>query len=81
MLYTNYKQSRNAAWEFLIKYKVKELPVRISGICEKEGIKLYSYEHAKDLIVRFGLMQRTVGNDGFTWQGMIFYNQECSAAR
>ncbi len=81
MLYTNYKQSRNAAWEFLIKYKVKELPVRISAICEKEGIKLYSYEHAKDLIMRFGLMHRTVGNDGFTWQGMIFYNQECAAAR
>ena len=45
MNYKNYQYSRDASWKLLIKLKVKSLPVKISDICLKLGIKLkYSEE-------------------------------------
>lgn len=40
MQYDIYKQARNAAWEFLIKNNVTQLPVSLSAICAQNGIIL-----------------------------------------
>lgn len=40
MQYDIYKQARNAAWEFLIKNNVRQLPVSLSAICAQNGITL-----------------------------------------
>jgi len=43
MDYKEYKASRNLAWEFLLREKVNELPLKVSDICAKLGIALKSY--------------------------------------
>ncbi len=43
MLYKDYQNSRDAAWEILIKEKVKSLPVKVSDICKHLGIKVKRY--------------------------------------
>ena len=40
MQYDIYKQARNAAWEFLIKNNITQLPVSLSAICAQNGITL-----------------------------------------
>lgn len=40
MLYKDYQVSRDLAWEILINEKVKELPVKVSEICDHMGIKI-----------------------------------------
>ncbi len=40
MLYGAYKNLRNAAWQVLIDFEIRELPVSLRDICEKSGFKL-----------------------------------------
>lgn len=44
MLYSEYKASRDLAWEILINENVTELPVSVSAICKSLGIKNKLYE-------------------------------------
>ena len=44
MLYSDYKISRNLAWEILLREKVTELPVRIVPLCRQMGIKVLLHE-------------------------------------
>lgn len=43
MLYSDYKVSRNLAWEVLINEKITELPVSVSKICKGMGISIKKY--------------------------------------
>lgn len=47
MLYTDYQASRDLAWEILINEKVKELPVKVSEICDHMGIKIKPEEQGE----------------------------------
>ena len=44
MLYSDYKISRNLAWEILIRENVTELPVRIVPLCREMGIRVLTHE-------------------------------------
>ena len=44
MLYSEYKASRDLAWEVLINEQVSELPVSVSAICKSMGIQIKLYE-------------------------------------
>lgn len=45
MNYKDYQKSRDAAWHLLIDFKIQSLPIKVSEICFKLGIKLkYSDE-------------------------------------
>lgn len=44
MLYSEYKLSRDLAWEVLINESVTELPVSVSHICKNMGIAIKLYE-------------------------------------
>ncbi len=44
MLYSDYKVSRDLAWEILIRERVTELPVRIVPLCRQMGIKVLLHE-------------------------------------
>ena len=44
MDYKEYKTSRNLAWDILLREGVKELPVKVSDICNELGIYLKSYK-------------------------------------
>ena len=70
----SYKNSRDAAWEFLWKHRVSSLPVGMHQLCKKERIRLLSYEEGKKIIERFSLQDHTVENDAFTFSRIIFYN-------
>ena len=69
-MYTNYKMARDNAWKFLIRHKVKELPVDVFNLCQKDKLTLipYSAPQANVMAATIGaadLMQRT---DGFAVQ-------------
>ncbi len=81
MDYSNYKKSRDLSWIMLIENNITELPVRVSKICKNLGITVISYEKGKQIIKEGGLEEMCSQNDGITFMGAIFYNQECSVAR
>lgn len=65
MHYNDYKKARNAAWQILIDHKVSELPVRISSICQADGITIRSYKNAQRVISEAGFLSSMESNDGF----------------
>lgn len=44
MNYSNYKNSRDLAWEVLINEHVTELPVMVGALCKNMGIRVQFYE-------------------------------------
>lgn len=79
--YKNYQSSRDLAWEILIQNNVSELPVKISNICRNMRIKLYTYSDSAELIKSLGYEEHCRENDGFTFEGAIYYNDKCTAQR
>ena len=72
MDYRDYKVSRNLAWEILIREEVTELPVMVSGLCKKMGIRV-GYYTPED------------GNDGKSFlagdRAIILVSDQCSVER
>ena len=85
MDYKKYQQSRDVAWEILIDFKIESMPVKISKIVTKLGIRLYSYHNATDLISKMRLEKHAETCDGFTVRTSkryyIFYDDTCSPQR
>ena len=77
----NYKNSRDVAWQLLIKHKISSLPVNLSKICKAEHIRLFSYKEGAKLIQKLQLEEHAVGNDAFSIGRVIFYNDENIVAR
>ena len=77
--YSEYKKARDRAWESLIKYHVKELPVDVRSICRQSNVSVLTYKKDIEFIKTYGLEQY-IENDGFTSQikskYFIFYNDE-----
>jgi Zn-dependent peptidase ImmA (M78 family) len=78
--YQEYQKARNAAWEILLRCKVRELPVDPIKISRQLGIKVITYREAKELIVALNFSKFTEGNDGFAImlrkRPVIFYDDE-----
>ena len=70
----NYKNSRDAAWQLLIKHKISELPVNLSKICKAEHIRLFTYKEGAKLIEKFNLEENMIDNDAFSISRIIFYD-------
>ena len=72
MDYSEYKNSRDLAWQVLINERVAELPVKVSQICRSMGIRVQYYNP-------------TDGNDGFSTiingQPRIFVSADCVRTR
>ncbi|MBO5060276.1 MAG: ImmA/IrrE family metallo-endopeptidase [Clostridia bacterium] len=81
MDYSKYKQSRNAAWQILIDYNIRSLPVKVSSICRDMGIKIIDYDRGNEMIKYCKLEERCQNNDGFTFENAIFYNNKCVIGR
>ena len=77
----NYKNSRDIAWQLLIKHKISSLPVNLSKICKAEHIRLFSYQEGAKLIQKLQLEEHMVENDAFSIGRVIFYNEENIIAR
>lgn len=77
----NYKNSRDAAWQILIKNKVSSLPVSVDKICRSEGLRLLSYAKGAKIIQKLKLEENAEGNDAFSFGRMIFYDQTKSIER
>ena len=77
----NYKNSRDVAWQLLIKHKISSLPVNLSKICKAEHIRLFSYKEGAKLIRQLQLEDHMMKNDAFSMGRLIFYNDENSVAR
>ena len=83
--YQEYQKSRDAAWEILLRCKVKELPVDPIKISRFLGVKVITYREAADLITALGFSKFTEGNDGFAFmvrnRPAIFYDDSRSPER
>lgn len=77
----NYKNSRDAAWQLLIKHKISSLPVNLSQICKAEHIKLFTYKEGKSFIRKLRLESNMIGNDAFSIGRIIFYDDKSTIAR
>ena len=71
--YREYQNSRDLAWEILIRENITELPVMMGQLCRRMGIP-----------VRYFRPERG-GSDGYSTildgQAMIFVSEECSRER
>ena len=81
MAYSNYRKSRDLSWQTLIDTNITNLPVKVSSICKKLGIPIISYEKGYEIIKAASLEKICSHNDGITFMGAIFYNQEGSMGR
>lgn len=85
MNYRDYKTARDAAWQTLIRFKVGELPVRISDGIKKMGISLVPYSKSKVFLTELGLGALLQETDGLSVriQGKyyIFYRGNMTTGR
>lgn len=85
MKYADYQSARDASWETLVRMKVKELPVKVSDICNSYGYVLLDYQVGMEPIAALGLSAQVKISDGFStikdYQYYIFYNPGMSAGR
>lgn len=86
-MYSNYTNARDNAWRYLIRHKVKELPVDVFALCRKDKITLvpYSAERSKHLATLVGVGDWFEKTDGFAVQvadrSVIFWNDRLPIAR
>lgn len=81
MNYKKYQKSRDSAWQILIDCHIDKLPVRVSEICKNLQIKIVNFSAAQEFIKTYRLEKRAEGSDGFTFNGIIFYNDKCNPKR
>lgn len=65
-MYEKYKKTRNAAWEIMIDYNIKSLPVQMQKLCSDMGIDIFNYQSGSELIKILKLERNAHDNDGFT---------------
>lgn len=66
MNYKDYQSARDAAWLTLIRFKVTEMPVRISAGIQQMGITLAPYSKAEALLKKLGLTCLLQETDGLS---------------
>lgn len=77
----DYKKSRDAVWQILIKNKISSLPISVEKICRSEHIRLLTYREGAKIIERLSLEDHTKDNDAFSFSRIIFYDDRTSLAR
>ena len=70
----NYQNSRDAAWQMLIKNHISSLPVSVNNICKSEHIRLFTYQEGKRVIEQLSLQDHMHENDAFSFCHMIFFD-------
>lgn len=85
MNYKDYQSARDAAWLTLIRFKVTEMPVRISAGIQQMGITLASYSKEEALLEELGLTGLLQETDGLSIyinsKYYIFYRGDMSPGR
>lgn len=85
MNYKDYQRARDAAWEMLIHFGIRELPVRISPGIKKMGIVLASYSKSAALLEELGVSHLTQEMDGLSVRNggkyYIFYRGDMVPGR
>ena len=85
MNYLSYQNARDTVWELIIKHDISSLPVKISEVCRREGIRMISYSAGRELIKFLCLENYAEANDGFSTESsgsrIIFYNDKCTVGR
>ena len=86
-MYKNYTTARDNAWRYLIRHKVKKLPIDVFELCRKDKITLvpYSADEAKYLAGLVGVGDWVDRTDGFAVQvagkSVIFWNDRLPMPR
>lgn len=77
----DYKKSRDAAWQILIKNKISGLPISVEKICKSERVRLLTYREGAKMIAQLSLEAHTKDNDAFSFSRIIFYDDRTSLTR
>ena len=77
----DYKKSRDAAWQILIKNHTSSLPISVHKLCQSEHIRLFTYREGRKIIEKLSLEENTIGNDAFSLARTIFYDDTKPLAR
>lgn len=72
MDYRDYQNARDWVWHLLIKHRINSLPVRVSEICKREGIKIKLCDQGSSVDGRSAVIF------GVPY---IYYNDKCSIGR
>lgn len=79
MNYKNYQNARDAAWRILLDCGVEQLPVDLTDICRRLGVRVRKYSDTR------GLPEAALQTDGLTFYSwgkpVILYNQGKPPAR
>lgn len=67
MNYTDYKNSRNAAWEILLACNITRLPVDLNMILLQMGVRAYPYQGNETPIREIGLERACAQTAGLTF--------------
>lgn len=78
-----YQQSRDSAWQFLVRVGAQELPVKLAPICNFLHIRLCRYQAVSELLQKMELTQLIKEAKGFInyerGEYTIFYDDSFSA--
>ncbi len=66
MNYRDYQNARDLSWQILIRFGVREMPVRISDGIKKMGIVMASYSKSEAFLSEIGLARLTQVTDGLS---------------
>lgn len=86
-MYSNYTNARDNAWRYLIRHKVKELPVDVFDLCRKDKITLvpYSDPDAREMAELIGISDWMDKTDGLAVRveemTIIFWDDRLPLAR
>lgn len=85
MNYKDYQNARDAAWQVLIRFRISDLPVRISDPIKKMGIVLAPYSKSEEFLAELGLSGLMNETDGLSvqknWKYYIFYRGDMTPGR
>lgn len=83
--YRRYTEIRDADWQLILDLKIRELPVKISGILAALGIEIHTYKDNYAVLVGFGLEEKMKTCDAFSLflngKYVIFYDETKSHDR
>lgn len=85
MDYKDYQNARDAAWQVLVRFGIRELPVRISDGIREMGTELAPYSKSKEFLAELGLSRLMQETDGLSIQKggkyYIFYRGDMTPGR
>lgn len=80
-----YRQTRDAAWQILLRVNAQEFPIKLTPVCELLDIRLCSYETSIDILQKMQILHVAKQTEAFIYHSddtgsrIIFYDNNIPA--